>query len=378
MNHSDIQSRMASYLDGELALDARALFDAHLDRCDACSRELAEMRDTIRLLRTLPNPEPPADLVNSVMRRIAEGEGQPDWLSRAMDQLSQVFVPRIVIPVTAVVAALTLTVMSGDLSLRSLDPRGWSARSELAAITLDVPGDASSAEAVPLPVRVARVERPARARARAPVTVHLAMPTPPLRQRSATGAGSFLFRVANDQLGPIRREPREGDVASRILFMSGSPRVGPYLGASTAPSIVLGSHPYIVGVGIMQPNSGESLGWGLTPVAASRPNPVPDGGPGEVSPGARRHLELNARLSFLTDDPPGFVHQQARLSLAERELWLQQLAVWAVEIGEVERVMNALEGSGDEVARDLARAFKLAVERDGENWAAAELSPASE
>lgn len=367
---------MASYLDGELALDARALFDAHLDRCDTCSRELAEMRDTIRLLRTLPNPEPPADLVNSVMRRIAAGEGQPDWLSRAMDQLSQVFVPRIAIPVTAAVAALTLTVMSGDLSLRSLDPRAWSARPELAGITVDVPADASSAEAVPRPVRVARVERPARVRA--PVTVHLATPTPPLRQRSATGAGSFLFRVANDQLGPIRRQPREGDVASRILFMSGPPRVGPYLGTSTAPSIALGSHPYIVGAGSMQPNSGESLGRGLTPVAASRLNRVSDGGPGGVSPGARRRLELNARLDFLKNDPPGFVHRQAQLSLAERELWLQQLAVWAVEIGEVERVINALEGSGDEVALGLARAFKLAVERNGENWAAAELPPSSE
>ena len=74
MNHSDIQSRMASYLDGELALGQRALFDAHLDGCEACSTELSDMRATINLLRRLPSPEPPADLVDQIMRRVAEGE----------------------------------------------------------------------------------------------------------------------------------------------------------------------------------------------------------------------------------------------------------------------------------------------------------------
>ena len=34
MNHSDIQARMADYLDGELNLDKRALFDGHLDHCE--------------------------------------------------------------------------------------------------------------------------------------------------------------------------------------------------------------------------------------------------------------------------------------------------------------------------------------------------------
>ena len=59
MNHSDIQGRMADYLEGELSLGNRALFDAHLDGCGDCSRDLSAMRETIGLLRSLPAPEPP-------------------------------------------------------------------------------------------------------------------------------------------------------------------------------------------------------------------------------------------------------------------------------------------------------------------------------
>ena len=67
MNHSDIQSRMANYLEGELALGDRALFDGHLDSCESCSGELSEMRATINLLRRLPTPEPPATGLNTVV-----------------------------------------------------------------------------------------------------------------------------------------------------------------------------------------------------------------------------------------------------------------------------------------------------------------------
>ena len=48
MNHSDIQNRMADYLEGDLSLSKRALFDAHLDACTECARELSEMRGTSR------------------------------------------------------------------------------------------------------------------------------------------------------------------------------------------------------------------------------------------------------------------------------------------------------------------------------------------
>ncbi len=65
MNHAESHSHMADYLEGDLDLTKRALLDAHLDSCEPCSREFAEMRGTITLLRGLPDPEPPPFLAEN-------------------------------------------------------------------------------------------------------------------------------------------------------------------------------------------------------------------------------------------------------------------------------------------------------------------------
>ena len=56
MNHAVVTEHLADYLEGDLALDLRALVDAHLDSCELCSSEVREMQQTIRLLRALPEP----------------------------------------------------------------------------------------------------------------------------------------------------------------------------------------------------------------------------------------------------------------------------------------------------------------------------------
>ena len=67
---------MADYLEGDLHLTKRALFDAHLAACDSCTREFDELRRTVALLRDLPMPEPPPFLAGKVMARIRQGEGR--------------------------------------------------------------------------------------------------------------------------------------------------------------------------------------------------------------------------------------------------------------------------------------------------------------
>lgn len=118
MNHSDIQNRMADYLEGDLSLRKRALFDAHLDTCPDCSSELGEMRRTIALLRRLPTPQAPADLADNVMRRIAEGEGQPGWIDHIERWFGEfralVLAPGLVLPATALAAGLTLVLLTAD------------------------------------------------------------------------------------------------------------------------------------------------------------------------------------------------------------------------------------------------------------------------
>ncbi len=55
MNHADVRNRMADYLEGDLSLDRRAVFDAHLDGCAECRSEMEELRAIPRLLGRLPN-----------------------------------------------------------------------------------------------------------------------------------------------------------------------------------------------------------------------------------------------------------------------------------------------------------------------------------
>lgn len=198
--------------------------------------------------------------------------------------------------------------------------------------------------------------------------VRVANPTPPLRYGNQTGAGSFLYRVASEPLGPMERQSRTSDLGTEMFFMSRAQHVGPYLGASAAPSIALGSGTLRV-AGAAVP--GTPLARGLSPVAVSRFNPVPVVGEETLTPEQQRIRELDTRLDFLKKDPPGFALQQAKASLAEQELWLQQLAARAEELGDVERVIVTLQGSGDAGSLRLARQFELAVEHNHKAWAAA-------
>jgi hypothetical protein len=384
---------MARYLDGDLSLDVRALFDAHLDQCVDCSQELSEMRDTIRLLRGLPSEEPPANFVSDVMARITEGEGQPSLWNRVADQLSEVLTPRFAVPISAVAAGLTLAVMSGDLSLESLNFEPRSGGPEVAGVTFDTRTETAnpagpSISRVPFrapdsgSTRVATVTAETRAR-----QVGRARAANELRNtlfagtNSQGGAGSYLARVASERpnagsLGPIRRMPSESDVASRILFVSGGPSsrpgpyLGPYLGASAAPTIALGSTNFFV--------SSSAGDRGVTPVAVSRLNPNAVQGDIKLSPDELRNRELDARLRFLEVDPPGFAEQHAQAVLAEQELWMREMAIRAEELGDVDRVLSALQGSGDDEALGLAQAFESAVKRNRDTWAANEAPQASE
>jgi hypothetical protein len=404
VNHSDIQSRMASYLDGELALGERALFDAHLDSCEPCSGELADMRATINLLRRLPTPEPPPDLVDQVMSRIAEGEGQPSWLGRVSDVLSSVFVPRFTIPATALAAGLAITFVSGDLQFRPLNSGSALGGPEVAAL---VPGLSGSAEQAAPARGQGGIQIAVQFESKADPTPRQLAPSsrqsqaPRQYARNQSGSGAFLYRVANEPLVPMRRQAR--DVAPDLLvrsdpnsnrptelrgrggsFANAPVRVGPYLGASAVTEQDLG-------IGVYQ------LQWGqssepvstMARVASERPaggSPATSLSAGSVasdSSGAsaqsrtdRRREELDFRLRYLLQDPPGFAKQLSDVSLAERELWLRELATRAEEVGEFDRVKLALSSSGDPAAEELARGFLRAADQKQATWAEAEVPTA--
>ena len=114
MNHAVVTEHLADYLEGDLALDLRALVDAHLDTCEICGQEVREMQQTIRLLRALPEPETPPLIAANVMRRIRAGETRPNWLERIQRALGGVLEPSFVLPASAIaVAALVIVVIQG-------------------------------------------------------------------------------------------------------------------------------------------------------------------------------------------------------------------------------------------------------------------------
>ncbi len=104
MNHWTVRKRLSEYLNGDLTLSDRALFDAHLDRCQRCSAELEELRRTIALLRALPEPEPPANLTQLVMQRLRAGEGRPPRLAWLAGAAEAVIRPSVVGPIAALAA----------------------------------------------------------------------------------------------------------------------------------------------------------------------------------------------------------------------------------------------------------------------------------
>jgi len=89
VNCARVLSHLGDHLEGDLDLQFRTKIDEHLGRCASCARELSELRSTVGLLRSLPAPQPPAELANEVMRRIDAGEGRakqtPAVLRRLLD-----------------------------------------------------------------------------------------------------------------------------------------------------------------------------------------------------------------------------------------------------------------------------------------------------
>ena len=70
MNHCPESVRAQDYLDGELVPAERAGFEAHLEGCAECARELAAYRRVFDRLATLETWEPASDLADRVMAEV--------------------------------------------------------------------------------------------------------------------------------------------------------------------------------------------------------------------------------------------------------------------------------------------------------------------
>lgn len=144
MNHRSAQRHLADYLDRALSPNRRRRVEEHLDNCTECSSEVRELRETVALLRGLPEPDAPADLTEAVLRRIAAGEAEPTWSPlpvRWLGTISQsLSSPRLALPIAAVLAAVVLVGVSPNLQFFPAGPD--SAQRLQTAATAPTPSDA--------------------------------------------------------------------------------------------------------------------------------------------------------------------------------------------------------------------------------------------
>lgn len=332
MNHSEIRSQMADYLEGDLPLDRRALFDAHLDECRECAREIAEMRMTIGALRSLPDPEPPALLAEDVMRRIRLGEGSTSLLDRLREVGSALLSPRILAPVS--VAAIAAGVLLGTQPLRGVIESGGGTialRAEQASGRAPVDEAAGG-------VVVTRSDADA-------ATSRLAG----IGGGSVdTAAGAPGQRTPGQEL--IALSELLADRSSRRTRFSDWPAGGAYPSTSAvAPSVSVATRP-----GAASRPGDELSSRSPNAPLAPRTDDV-----------EQRWPSADEWLAHVELEPVQFADQMAARTLAEQEHWIDSLAKRAVDRGSLDRVVAALRSSRSQTARVLADDFAAAGARYG-------------
>ncbi len=105
MNCARVRSHLGDHLEGDLELQFRARVDEHLGRCASCAQELSELRSTVALLRSLPAPQPPAELAKDIMQRIGAGEGR---IRRTPAVIRHLFGPQVAAALAAGLAGLAI------------------------------------------------------------------------------------------------------------------------------------------------------------------------------------------------------------------------------------------------------------------------------
>ena len=363
MNHADVKNHLADYLEGDLSLDARALVDAHLDGCAECAEEVDQMLQTIRLLRMLPEPEPPPMITANVMRRIRAGEADPSLLERIRSVVGSILEPGFVLPASAVAAAaLVVMAIQDPTSLSRLGFKTEVPANESAVVAVESLTAATPAPRSPesrLAGRTSREERVFGA---------------PAAQNFGVAPEASGSRTASRESGqrPVTGQPR-----FRIELEPAAPR-SPSLYAD--PSLV----PRLPDVFMAQPSNGfdnrtrGSEGWspysggpysagmsqrspGAMALPVAQPRAAFPAGPlaaGESTGGEDKRDEWIARGLA---DPRGFARYIASQNLAEQELWVSRLSERAEARGLLEELVQALRSSGDAVAEVIAADFTAAA-----------------
>lgn len=203
MNESHVSDRLGDHLESDLSLAERARVDAHIAECSACAEELRELRETVSLLRGLPDPHPPEHLRADVMRRIRAGEPRAPGVLRS---LRRIHVPSVAAALAAGLAGL-LALASSDFGAENFLGTPPDPTSERIAQRSD--------SALATDVRAMGARRPLPLH-RAPVAVGVRSPRP---QRNAV--------VAFETAVPFRRSVQPRRPAGIGFFATAAPEAPP-------------------------------------------------------------------------------------------------------------------------------------------------------
>ena len=376
MRHADLKKKLPDYLEGELPLETRALVDAHLDDCRDCAREVEEMRQTIRLLRELPDPEPPPMIAANVMRRIRAGEARPGFFDRVTAALGGILEPGFVLPASAIAAAaLVVTVVQGP------SPVLVDGDEIDAAVGLGT-GRSGTSTALPL-----RADRP---KGRSWTMTMDFSPVPPsMASRpegqapgSPPGAGWLAARESAGIPSGLRTRPeavRPSPSAMSFgpLLTPRAPRSadpwsgGPSNGVMRREGSLASSGTLVVAERFGSGPFAEGLGLGAERPPLSSPQAIMQGMmaqggpyPAEGSTGARDPRD--AWLLRGLENPVEFARYIAGQNLAEQELWVSRLTERAEARGLMADFLRALRASGDPTAAWVADDFAAEARRAGE------------
>jgi len=331
VRHDELREALGRHLEGELGSAERREVERHLSVCAPCRAELHELRATVELLRVLPDPEPPADLVPGVLRRLeSTASPGPGGLAAGLRAFARGVAASA--PIAAVAAGLVLLLVTSleQAPLPIPDaggtgaPAGAGARAPQMELARAGEGDASPpAGPAALPVLPAEPVP----QARVPGQAYALAPAPEPR---AAAAPSGVIDA--DALETVALDPARGPRRSRARF-----GIPPGIGVGAAPAAEAGA--------------GLPPRPALAACAAEAAAPA-----GDASEPCRPWLQ--GMLTLAQYDPRGFLAEVETLPESEAIAWLTELARYSRKTRASEGVASRLRATPDARVAGLARWFE--------------------
>jgi hypothetical protein len=82
MNHNEIRHMLSEYIDGAVSPEDRTAIEEHLKTCERCSDALKELRQTVAVIRTVEELDPPAFMTQKIMAKVRVEAAKKSWFNR--------------------------------------------------------------------------------------------------------------------------------------------------------------------------------------------------------------------------------------------------------------------------------------------------------